>query len=523
MRQEGDIFAGNYKLCKLLGRGSYGEVWLARNILADIDVAIKIYLNQSAEGIADFRREFKIANQLRHPNLLAINHFDFNDGYPYLVLAYCANGSCRNLVQRCDKKTVIRFICDVSAGLSYLHSRMVPVVHGDIKPDNILIDEQGNFLISDFGISRKIGGDMSINDDRPSGTIAYMPPESFYNNPIRNNLRGDIWALAMSVYELVFGDVLWNGMGGAAQINGAVAPDLPPEFPVELSALLKGMLSLDMNARPSALEVNKCAARILHKCETGSYVNESFVRDVPVDAAPKSKAPNVASKSYDRLRSSGNAGSKRVGVSRKKIAVIACAGVALMALAGIGFSVVRSWKISDLEAYNQCVTKDDYVNFVNDYPESIYKPVALKKLAWFAHKDTVDAAKDVVDEPVMAETVEDSIVEQSTDTVSAGVNANNYQVAEADRYDYVYESDDYGRSSDATQKRYNNYPRRDYETEMFRACSTRTDYEKYITRYPKGRYVKEAKKQIQEIINIERMGAEDYGSEDGIHRRRYRR
>lgn len=207
----------------------------------------------------------------------------------------------------------------------------------------------------------------------------------------------------MSVYELVFGDVLWNGMGGAAQINGAVAPDLPPEFPVELSALLKGMLSLDMNARPSATEVNKCAARILHKCETGSYVNESFVRDVPVDAAPKSKAPNVASKSYDRLRSSGNAGSKRVGVSRKKIAVIACAGVALMALAGIGFSVVRSWKISDLEAYNQCVTKDDYVNFVNDYPESIYKPVALKKLAWFAHKDTVDAAKDVVDEPVMAE------------------------------------------------------------------------------------------------------------------------
>ena len=74
--KNGDIFAEHYQLKKLLGVGSFGEVWLARNILADVDVAIKLYGLLDDNGIKDFREEFKLAYKLHHPNLLHLNHFD---------------------------------------------------------------------------------------------------------------------------------------------------------------------------------------------------------------------------------------------------------------------------------------------------------------------------------------------------------------------------------------------------------------------------------------------------------------
>lgn len=73
---EGSLFADHYRLTKRLGAGSFGEVWLARNLLADLDVAIKIYSLVDEKGIQDFRDEFKIAYKLNHPNLLHLNHFD---------------------------------------------------------------------------------------------------------------------------------------------------------------------------------------------------------------------------------------------------------------------------------------------------------------------------------------------------------------------------------------------------------------------------------------------------------------
>ena len=74
--KNGDIFAEHYQLKKLLGVGSFGEVWLARNILADVDVAIKLYGLLDDNGIKDFREEFKLAYKLHHPNLLHLNHHE---------------------------------------------------------------------------------------------------------------------------------------------------------------------------------------------------------------------------------------------------------------------------------------------------------------------------------------------------------------------------------------------------------------------------------------------------------------
>ena len=154
--KNGDIFAEHYQLKKLLGVGSFGEVWLARNILADVDVAIKLYGLLDDNGIKDFREEFKLAYKLHRPNLLHLNHFDVFGQCPFLVMPYCPKGSSASLKGKISEKQIWRFIRDVSCGLMFLHNQNPPIIHQDIKPDNILIGDDDKFIISDFGISRKL-------------------------------------------------------------------------------------------------------------------------------------------------------------------------------------------------------------------------------------------------------------------------------------------------------------------------------------------------------------------------------
>ena len=120
---EGSIIAEHYQLLRQLGSGSFGDVWLAHNMLADIDVAIKFYGTLDEKGIEDFRNEFKIAYRLRHPNLLNINHFDVYENCPYLVMPYCAHGSVNRQIGKMPEQEIWKFVLDVSGGLAFLHSQ----------------------------------------------------------------------------------------------------------------------------------------------------------------------------------------------------------------------------------------------------------------------------------------------------------------------------------------------------------------------------------------------------------------
>lgn len=267
--KEGSIVAEHYQLKRQLGQGSFGDVWLAHNLLADIDVAIKFYGVLDSKGLEEFRNEFKVAYKLRHPNLLNINHFDVYDNCPYLVMPYCANGSVNNQVGRMPESEIWKFILDVSGGLAFLHSQQPPIVHQDIKPDNILITSDGRYVISDFGISRSFRTKMSRtnNNISSSGTIAYMGPERFSEKPLVV-LASDIWAFGMTLYELMTGDVLWEGMGGCVQLNGARIPTIGGNFSPELTNLVTACLAAETWNRPTATQINELAAARLQNKPT---------------------------------------------------------------------------------------------------------------------------------------------------------------------------------------------------------------------------------------------------------------
>lgn len=282
LTNKGELFDGHYKLLRPLSTdGATADVWLALDTITidtayDEDgtainetadetgmlVAIKIYRPKNAldiEGEQRFRDEFKIVYECRHENLLQPTSFAIYQDIPYLVLPYCKNGSSEQLIgKKLTTDEIWKFISDVASGLAKLHSNQPQIIHQDIKPANILIDNIGNFAITDFGISSKTN---SIHggyyDDENSGTFAYMAPERFCDNPTPLP-ESDIWAFGATLCEILTGKVPFGEEGGKSQKDDSPMPPLP-NLPSSISNLIYACLQKDPKKRPTAQQIMKVA------------------------------------------------------------------------------------------------------------------------------------------------------------------------------------------------------------------------------------------------------------------------
>ncbi len=262
--KENSLFAGRYRLIKKLGQGGFGEVWQARDEKLDnMEVAIKVYIAMDDKGIETFRSEYKVAYELNHTNLIHANYFDVSEQRPYLVMPYCERGSAENLIDdiadggQVSEETLWRFLHDVSSGLAYLHQQEPPLVHQDIKPANILIDNQGHFVITDFGISTRIRSSLrrSSRNVNQAGALPYMGPERFSEDP-KPIKASDIWSLGASLYEIAMGELPFCGQGGGMQRAGAEIPKLGKGYSAELNAVMQKCLAKDPWDRPTAEELS---------------------------------------------------------------------------------------------------------------------------------------------------------------------------------------------------------------------------------------------------------------------------
>ena len=256
------LFDDRYRLIEMKGRGTFGEVWLAHDEQLDMDVALKAYIALDDRGVAEFKSEYKTAAGLNHPNLLHANHFALCDKRPYLVMPFCP-GSAAKLVGNVDEDTLWRFIRDVAAGLAYLHE--MDIVHHDIKPDNILMDTEDNFLITDFGISTKMRSTLRRNSARDmseskalGGSLSYMGPEMFAANA-ESVKSTDIWALGATLYEMATGELPFFGQGGVMQMNGAQIPDIPLKYSDDFAQVVSMCLAKDTWERPLASQLEEYA------------------------------------------------------------------------------------------------------------------------------------------------------------------------------------------------------------------------------------------------------------------------
>lgn len=263
--KKGTIIAGRYTLKEYKGSGSFGEVWLAEDGELKIDVAIKLYISLDQKGQDEFKDEYKVAYGLSHENLLTAQYYSVWDHRPYLIMKYCSRGSAGNLGDNASEADIWKFIHDVANGLKYLHAQEPPIVHQDIKPENILIDEQGNYLITDFGISKKMRTTMRKQSKRSieSGAIAYMGPERFLKDPMAVK-ASDIWSLGVSIYELATNDLPFMGQGGGMLNAGAALPELDgSQWSANLNEIMQACLAKDTWDRPTAEDLADYTQQVL--------------------------------------------------------------------------------------------------------------------------------------------------------------------------------------------------------------------------------------------------------------------
>lgn len=204
-----------YRIIRLLGRGGMGAVYLARDLTLDREVAVKV-IKTGTEGreIYDrFRREARTAAKLSHPNIVPLHAFGEVEGMPYFVMGYVRGESLASRLRRDGKLSDDegrRVVAEIADALDHAHRQ--GVVHRDIKPDNVLIDdESGRAMLTDFGVAKALGSaDTMTVAGSVVGTPHYMSPEQASGRTDIDG-RSDIYSLGVMAYTMFSGRLPFDG------------------------------------------------------------------------------------------------------------------------------------------------------------------------------------------------------------------------------------------------------------------------------------------------------------------------
>jgi len=255
-RRDEALFLRRYRLGPLLGTGSVGRVHLADDLFSGRQVALKLLSlapSGSAAGsqlYARFCREATLLSRLRHPRLLRIEAFHAAAGA--LSLEYMAGGAASQLARPLALSSLRRLLLDVLDGLLAMHA--AGVLHRDIKPHNIFLDELGGAKLGDFGIATL--KDLGVTQTEGLlGTLAYMAPEQIRSRSL--SVATDVYGLAVTAFELLTASLPFPGPDFITQHLDAPPPDARghrPNVPGEWATLLLRLLQKDPRQRMHSVE-----------------------------------------------------------------------------------------------------------------------------------------------------------------------------------------------------------------------------------------------------------------------------
>jgi serine/threonine protein kinase len=208
-----EALAAEYEIIEELGRGGMALVYRARDRQLEREVAIKVLpfsLAFDAEFVERFQREARTAAQLEHPNIIPIYRVGRSGRVIYFVMKFLRGGSLSTVLQERRKLTppeIRRLLLEAGGALGYAAQR--GIVHRDIKPDNIMFDEFGQCLLTDFGIAKAASGQKLTGTGMSIGTPHYMSPEQARAQSIDG--RSDIYSLGVVAYQCLTGTVPYDG------------------------------------------------------------------------------------------------------------------------------------------------------------------------------------------------------------------------------------------------------------------------------------------------------------------------
>jgi len=241
---------GNYRLLRLLGRGGFADVYLGKDVRRQMLVAVKVFHERLTDhNLKQFLNEARLF-RLKHPHIVQLLDFGIEDDNPYLVMDYVPGGSLRRLHPkgtRLPLSLIVSYVTQVASALQYAHEE--GIVHRDIKPENMLVGEQQQILLADFGIASIAYTTPSLVVQDQAGTIPYMAPEQLQGRP---RPASDQYALGIVVYEWICGDRPFHGTFPEIQSQHLSVP--PPsllERVPSLSPLVEEIVMTALAKKPN--------------------------------------------------------------------------------------------------------------------------------------------------------------------------------------------------------------------------------------------------------------------------------
>ena len=303
---------GNFLLERELGTGGMGGVYMGRDKMLDRPVAVKVMLKEfgsDAEFVEKFKREAQSVAKLIHPNIAQVYSYGICDGMPYIAMELAAGGSLYSIMNANPGKTdvtrVLKICQQVAQALQCASDQ--GFVHGDVKPENILLDANGNAKLVDFGLAA-----MQKDTTEIWGTPYYISPEKVKKEPV--DFRADMYSLGGTLYHALTGVAPFEGEDSIAVVKkrfeglprkpSEIRPDLTPA----IDDLVMKMLALEKEARYPSFEALIEAFK--------AVLTTGLTAKLPTPAA--AKKPAVGTRRTMTVRGRRAAMMKRPGTTIKK-------------------------------------------------------------------------------------------------------------------------------------------------------------------------------------------------------------
>ena len=222
------IICNRYKIIDHLGTGGMATVWLGYDTILDRQVAIKTFKIDAndEDAVKRFNREAKAVTSLSHPNIVSIYDVENEGEFYYLILEYVEGMTLKDYMiknPRIPIETIVHIAKQIAAGLSHAHQN--GIIHRDIKPQNILMNENLTCKITDFGIARAYGDTTLTQTNQMLGTVYYLSPEQARGNVA--TAQSDIYSLGILIFEMITGQIPFKGESAVAIALKHLQEELP--------------------------------------------------------------------------------------------------------------------------------------------------------------------------------------------------------------------------------------------------------------------------------------------------------
>lgn len=213
MIMKGQKISDRYQIIKSIGEGGMANVYLAYDTILDRNVAVKVLrgdLSNDEKFVRRFQREALAASSLSHPNIVEVYDVGEDNGEYYIVMEYIEGKHLKNLLKKRGKLTLseaVDIMLQITDGLSAAHDSYI--IHRDIKPQNIMILENGLVKITDFGIAMAMNATQLTQTNSVMGSVHYLPPEQASGQG--STLQSDIYSMGIVMYELITGELPFKG------------------------------------------------------------------------------------------------------------------------------------------------------------------------------------------------------------------------------------------------------------------------------------------------------------------------